>query len=1257
MRLCLIQSQKGVITLRTWSDAQIRAIEERNKAILVSAGAGSGKTSVLVERVITRVLGADQVDVDRILIVTFTEAAASEMRERIAQAFREMIDQNSYNERLSRQLYLLERATISTLHSFCMKAIRLAGLQLSIEPGFRVMESQEQMLLMQATLDYVLEQNFAAGNEAFEQFALRYGGTRGEQAIRDMVLELFHFAQSQPLPELWLDEALQHFVDASQQALSDSLLGQAFFEALADRIEQSASFMQEAVAKAEHIAGPVRWIPTLLKERDALVAAFEAAKARDYQAICQAMSFEFGRMPADKECDIVRKEQITELRDRVKRDMKVLKSGLLERSSQTLCDELKQVLPWVTSLITLVKDFSRAFLDEKQRRAVVDFADLEHLAYQALCGEFGVRSSLANQLSEQFIEVMVDEYQDTSPVQDAILSLLCKEDNSNLFQVGDIKQSIYRFRMAEPQLFLNKYTQYQIGDKAVTISLQQNYRSRESIIHAVNDVFHHLFIPVLGGLVYDEQAFMLPGAQYPDAPNSMNTFKGPVEMVVLSQHDLVNEDQAQDIERDEDLLDAVAERVPLTIMEREARFIGERILQMKEAHQNVFDARNGVYREMRYDDVVVLLRSALHRTEVIVRVLRQMGIPCQGANHEGFFTGLEVRLAISLCQIIDNPMQDIALAAILRSPIGDFTSTDLANIRVNSQGTFYDALLGYGSSAQINHVLAQKVLIFLAKLEHWRTVARTQHVGDAVSFVIKDSGLDGFSLSLPSGAQRSAHLDAFLSLAKAYDGIEQDAFAGFVRYLEEHEIQQTALAIKDDGVTGLAVRVMTIHKSKGLEFPIVFLANLGSKFQLPTTKSLFSLHRTLGLGPQFVDYERRQRYDTITSFGIRQSERREMLAEEARILYVGMTRARECLIMVGSVADAHKAIAHHQEVIHGKESVASLSNAVILRATSFLDWLLPIVTRSCNVNDLYHLVTQEDREPALDSSVSLSQQVADDDVSWQEISQLLPNALPPLLPEQETMRQVWRDTLLKYVYDGDANWFAIPAKMSVTEWKKRTSTWQTQDDSFSSSPLVTESRTPLRRPKFVQQAQGLSATEKGTAMHKVLQLLSLDAHLVKENYVIQKLEQLVLDDRITMDECKAVSVQSIASFFQTPLGQLLLKDPSEVRREVSFTMALAPDGVRDHLITKRSKDRNAAVIVQGTVDCLIFGEHGILLLDYKTDRVHRSSREAAQQYVSQMAMYKIALERSFLRPVSEVWLYFTETSEAVQLTDEELAIL
>ncbi len=1241
------------MTLRTWSDAQMRAIEERDRAILVSAGAGSGKTSVLVERVITRVLGADQVDVDRILIVTFTEAAASEMRERIAQAFRDMIDQHGYDECLSRQLYLLERSTISTLHSFCMKVIRLAGLQLSIEPGFRVMDSQEQALLMQATLDHVLEENFASGDEAFDQFALRYGGTRGEQTIRDMVLELFHFAQSQPLPEVWLDQALQHFIDASQQPLSDSFLGQAFFEALSERIEQSASLMQEAICIAVQKAGPLRWLPNLTKERDALLAAHKAAKIRDYQAVCNYMSFEFGRMPADKECDADCKEQVTQLRDRVKRDMRILKNGLLQRSSQTLLDELKQVLPWVTSLVILVKDFSRAFLDEKHRRAAVDFADLEHLAFQALSETDGARSSLAKQLSEQFVEVMVDEYQDTSPVQDAILSLLCNEDNSNLFQVGDVKQSIYRFRMAEPQLFLNKYTQYQVGDKAITISLQQNYRSRESIIHAVNDVFHHLFIPALGGLVYDERAFMLPGAQYPEVPDAVSTFAGPVEIVVLSQRDLVKEDETQTTEDDVDLFDVVDDRVPLTIMEREAHFIGERILKMKEAQQSIFDARNGVYREMRYDDVVVLLRSALHRTEVIVRVLRQMGIPCQGANHEGFFAGLEVRLAVALCQIIDNPMQDIALAAILRSPIGAFTSTDLANIRVNSQGTFYDALLGYGSCAHVDHDLAQKVLVFLAKLDQWRTVARTQHVGDAVSFVIKDSGLDGFSLSLPSGAQRSAHLDALVSLAKAYDGIEQDAFAGFVRYLEEHEMQHSAVAVKDDAMTGDAVRVMTIHKSKGLEFPIVFLANLGGKFQLPTTKSLFSLHRTLGLGPQFVDYERRQRYDTITSFGIRQSERREMLAEEARILYVGMTRARECLIMVGSVDDAPKAIAHSQDIVHDEELVTPLSDAVILRATSFLDWLLPVVTRSASLDKLYHVITP-DVEPVLDSCAVLQPVV--DDVPWAEIARLLPDSLPPLLPEQETMRQVWRDTLLDYVYDGDANWFAVPAKMSVTEWKKRTSVWQTQDDSFSTSPLVKVSRPPLRRPKFVQQVSGLSAAEKGTAMHKVLQLLTLDPHLMIDDYVARQLEQMLRDDRITNDEFAAVSAGAIASFFQTSLGQILLQDPSRVQREVSFTMALAPQCVRDHQITKRSTDRYAAVIVQGTVDCLVFGEHGILLLDYKTDHVYRDSRETAYQYVSQMAMYKTALERSFLRSVTEVWLYFTETAEAVQLTDEELAV-
>ncbi len=1239
---------------RAWSREQEQAITARGGAVLVAAGAGSGKTSVLVERV-KRLVLESSVDIDRVLIVTFTEAAAGEMRARIAGALREALTARPLDAHLARQLHLLDRAAISTLHSFCLQVIRSAALELPVDPGFRIADDEEAGMLRFGVLDRLLEESLQSGDESFLALADRYGGSFSDARLGRVIQGLYDFMRSQPQPEDWLKAAVARSEEDARRTLATASFAMELFESLEHALRFAMDLTNEAMVICEREEGLAAYGKTLQSDADLIEAALQRVLQRDYEGFRRAVRKPFARLAQAPDAAEWCKDRVKELRGQVKQAVSDIAERLASRSETDLLADLSETADALRILAELVTGFAKAYQEAKRLRGCVDFADLEHLAHRVLANEQGGQSPLAVQLAQRFEAILIDEYQDTSPIQDAILSLVARVNPSNEFQVGDVKQSIYRFRMAEPNLFLRKYDLYAHGQGGRRIDLQDNYRSREGIVDAVNFLFGQLFAPVLGGIVYDERTRMRAGASYPPLDGGLS-LAGAVELHLIDNTVSDPPDTATGASDEDSGLD---EATPpsdddavesLSAIELEARVIGQRLLDLHRSQVLVWQPDPGAYQPIRWRDMVVLLRSKAGRVEPMLRVFRQLGIPVYGESDSGYYTGLEMRLALALLDIVDNPLQDVALASVLRSPICGFRTSELAVLRGYSKDSMYQAVrrcAGQDHAALSDEAaaLADRANSFCDRLQGWRTFARSHSVKDSVTHLLMDSGLHDFVTALPGGGVRLANLRALQRQAAAYDELYEGGFSGFAAFLRDHQMREgDAGSARSLGENEDVVRVMTIHKSKGLEFPVVCIADLGKQFRLRDGELPIRFHRTLGLGADMVDLQRKERWSTAAVMAIDAAEQRERLAEEARILYVAFTRAREKLILVGSMRKLQAAWSGWIDHADAHAEHRSLQTSVLLRAKRYLDWIGPTVYRfSTEGSPLFSVLLWGEAFDRRTPELAAADRGA---VDWRAVSELRAAAIGSLYTADKAERQALADTVTERVWLGESREVDVPAKMSVTEWKNNWLDARLEDDRRDTETnVLTASRVSVERPQFIQRDRALTGTERGTLFHVAMQYVSLAQNLAEESVVTRELAVLAKRGYLPKQHIGAVSPGEIAAFFQSPLGQLMLQSPERVRREVSFTMALPVSRLTDGR-SDRSDDADCdRVLVQGTADCLIVNEDGIILLDYKTDHVYGDCMESAKRYELQVELYREAIERAYGRPVLAVYLYFSSVRQ------------
>lgn len=1208
---------------QTPSHEQTRAIKEKEKNLLVSAAAGSGKTYTLVERIVENVV-AGTYNIDELLVVTFTNAAATEMRERVE---KRLTAQMKKNPGLERQIALLPNASISTIHVFCLSLIRQHFAALDIDPNFRVGNEQEMALLRQRVMEDLFEAAYEAGDEAFLHFAAQYGSDRNDEKLHGMILRLYDFARSQPEPKVWLERQPQMFDLTAEDAVEELPWYKHEIRADIDRTLTQAEKGAKRLLRQVEAAGAEALLPALHSDADQIAGLRAILAKGDWKALMAAVGgVTYQRQPSAKDIDKAFKEFVSERRkSEIKDRLAYLKDAYFSVPAETLIEDLTACRAFAEVMCRLAVAFGEKFWQAKQKKRLVDFDDLEHLALQLLA-----RDEVAQEMKRRYREVMVDEYQDVNGVQEAIIHRVT--NGRNLFAVGDVKQSIYRFRLADPGLFQEKHRAYAQADNenSAAIELKENYRSRSEVLAAVNYVFSQVMVSPELELTYDEQVALYAKAAYPAHPAS---FAGEPAELYLLEADAPPPQTLESEELDEE------EEAQSKGFAREAAFVAEKIRALHDAGRQVYDKEEKCYRPLCWRDIAVLLRSAKGKAQTLIEAFRAAEIPAYAALDGGYFAEVEIGLVLALLSVIDNAHQDIPLAAVLHSPIVGMHADELAEIRAAApEGDFLAALTASTS---------EKAVRFMERLHRWRTLSRRVGVPELIWQLYRETGYYDYVGAQPGGLVRQANLRMLSDRAAAYEKTNFRGLFRFLQFIRQMQDRDTDLsAARTLGEKEDVVRVMTVHKSKGLEFPVVILADLGKSFNMQDTRSDLLIHRTLGLGlfrsesDGVIDW----RYPTLSRQAVASRLRRECKAEELRALYVAMTRAREKLILTASVPSLPKRAAKWCRPI--MTPTTAFSGSDVLEANSWLDWVAMAVARHREGGRDIREAAGEDAFPDIpyDNArlgvpqwhvhIVLPQVVASTSADRSEgawLARLRRREAFPIKEEEARIAHLdWH-----YPYSD-----RILAKITVTELKRRQS--EAAEEEATLPAAFRGEKPDFLPPAFLRaEEKAPSGTVYGTLMHDVLQRLAFSGTGDLDD-VRGQLHAMTASGHLTEEEENTVSAEALSAFLLSPLGQRARR-AKRCWREQAFGLLLPAREV----VSKAAEEDE--VYVQGVMDLLFEeGDGGIVLVDYKTDR-GTTPALMRRRYHVQMALYARALQRILGKAPKEVYLYRLFDGDMVEM--------
>jgi ATP-dependent helicase/nuclease subunit A len=1234
-----------------WTDEQWKAIVADGQDILVAAAAGSGKTAVLVERIIEKIVAKDDpVDVDRLLVVTFTNASAAEMKTRIGEAIEKALEKHPSSLHLRRQLSLLNRASISTIHSFCLDVIRKYYYLIDIDPVFRIADETETALLKEEVMEELFEEQYGKeGNEAFLNVVERYTTDRTDEDLQQLILELYEFSRSHPYPAVWLDQ-LVNMYDISEDTTVEQL---PYITYLSSYLDMELDAVKDLLTKALEIAylpgGP---LPRAENFRDDLeiVERLIEAKKRSWQELYEQMhAFSFSRA---KTCrgDEYKKELLdkaSSLREAAKKKLEGIRDELFSFRPQTWLRHMKEMKPVVEVIVHLVKEFAERFRQAKLEKGLVDFSDLEHYCLQILRHpdstlEKLIPSDAALDYRAQFVEVLVDEYQDVNMVQESILQLVTKEheQTGNLFMVGDVKQSIYRFRLAEPFLFLSKYKRFTPDGRktGLKIDLSRNFRSRTEVLDGTNFIFKQIMGETVGEIVYDEDAELKFGAK--DYPENENT---AVEFLMINRADTEKETQ-------EKMDDSTFDFNELETVQLEARLMAQKIKQLISEPFEVYDRKLKRNRRVMYRDIVILLRSMPWAPQIIEE-FRQQGIPVYADLSSGYFEATEVSIMLSLLKIIDNPYQDIPLAAVLRSPIVGLDENELAMIRIhNRKGTYYEALISFLNEVPTDtqeQKLQHRLRKFYHQLQQWRTKARQSSLADLIWQLYSETHFYDFVGGMPGGKQRQANLRALYDRARQYEATSFRGLFRFLRFVERMQNRGDDLgAARALGEQEDVVRLMTIHSSKGLEFPVVFVAGLARRFNMKDINRSYLLDKELGFATRFVDTKLRISYPTLPQLAMKRKLRFDLLAEEMRVLYVALTRAKEKLYLIGTVKDAAKEIENWKNYLTHTEWL--LPDAVRASANCYLDWIGPALIRHRDSSKLHGDGVFTSLEEITNHPSKWNIEMIEaktlrqmDEIKQQQNDQIIKalEKMQPISQSSEYKEKIYHHLTWEY---NDQLLTMLRAKQSVSELKRQREIFGENADNALLRPF---SAPIAKRPLFMQEKK-LTAAEKGTAMHMVMQHVELTKPITEET-VREQIAKMVNEELLTYEQAESVDVRSVVAFFATDIGKRLLK-AQHIYREIPFSLSLAASEVYG----LEGKAERENVLIQGVVDCMFEDEAGLVLIDFKTDAItnrfpgglDQAKAVLEKRYRTQVDLYRRAIEQIWKKEVKECYLYLFEGS-------------
>jgi len=1227
-----------------WTKEQEEAIYSDGSDILVAAAAGSGKTAVLVERIIQKLLSNSKpIDIDSLLVVTFTNAAAQEMRNRVGLALEKALAHNPKSNHLKKQLSLLQRASISTLHSFCLDVVRKYAYMIDIDPSFRIADDMEGDLIKQEVLDDLFEEWYGAEIDNQEQFFAvvdRFSNDRSDLEVENLILDLYTFATQNPWPDQWLDQlAKTYFIpeDWQESDLSWLTIMKREVNLQFDAIKQE---MELALAITKETDGPYHYAETIDADFVLLQEAMQKSASWDQLQIFMT-SASFGKLSSKRmDCDEQKKEKVKKLRKSYKDRWDDMKKNWFSRNLASHIEDMRELAPVMKQLTELVKQFKARFAEHKREKALVDFSDLEHYCLQLLVDKDStpeqiIPSSVAVQFQKQFSEVLVDEYQDTNLVQETILTLISDRSHAgNMFMVGDVKQSIYRFRHAEPTLFIDKYKRFASNDEpAKRIDLASNFRSREHVLNGTNYIFRQILDEALGEINYDADAELIYGNKMYD---DFAFDKPSPELLIIDREASEDKEVTDDEENFQDL-----EKAQL-----EARAYAEKIkswIGLKEDSNpmQVFDKEIGTQRDLQYRDIVILMRS-MPWAATIVDELKKQGIPVYAELSTGYFEAIEIKVMLSLLKVIDNPRQDIPLASVLKSPIVGINEDELATIRLADRyNSYYEAVQKY--KKQNNDKTADKLEGFLHKLDRFRLASRQGALSELIWDIYRETGYYDFVGGMPGGRQRQANLRALYDRARGYESTSFRGLFRFLRFIERMEERgddlgaARALSEQED-----VVRIMTIHKSKGLEFPVVILGAMDKQFNQMDLRQKYLLHKDLGFASKYIDPVKRITYPTLFYHALQQEKLRELLAEEMRVLYVALTRAKEKLVMVGTVASIDKKLQKWQRMVDYSEWI--LPAHFRMESKTYLDWVGPALIRH---QDAEELRTEEIGDAVLeeikidpskwDVSIIHASELTNLDEARPEIDLHLKEKIvnwQPIDVEDNRFGKMVEERLsFQYPHSRATR---TRAKQTVTEIKRQ----RELKDEYSDTQLTQSFKAPIiKRPNFMQTEKKVTSAEKGTALHTVMQHLPLDRVLTKRE-IEEMVESFVEKEILTRVEADIVDIEAIEQFYQTEIAQFMMES-TDIKREVPFSLTLPASEV----YADWESNADEKVLIQGVIDCLIPKEDGWIILDYKTDAIRSEVTDVVREqlikrYETQLNLYRLAIEQIWKQPVKATYLYF-----------------
>lgn len=1221
-----------------WTKEQKQAIEKKNANILVAAGAGSGKTTVLVSRIINKVL-VDNVDIDKLLVVTFTNAAASEMKERLLTKLYDEIDHHPENANLQKQINLINHAHISTIHSFCLDVIRNNFFELGISANFRVGDETEIEIMKEEAIEKVFENNYESEDENFQTLLNMYTTYKDDKPLKDIILKMFEFTSSVPFPQKWLDEMIEEY-DIDDDDFANTKWGKLI-------IDYTKSLAQGALKNFYHAKNVLSGNPELVDFCENInreIAFYEGLDYSNWNSIYNAVN-------SKEKNDWPRKSKLSEEAKGLKEFAKKIRDDIIKKtfdgkikklfiydSDEAISDikDMKQILEMIRNLLT---QFNEEFTKSKKEKNVVDFSDIEHLALELLINDDGTKTEIAKKYD--FDEIMCDEYQDSNLVQEQILQSV--SNGHNIFMVGDVKQSIYRFREARPDLFLTKYTKYEkISEEAkdereltndTKILLYKNFRSRQNVVNFVNKIFQDIMGKKLGEIEYNEQEYLNFAAKFDEPKMNCET-----EIYVIDMAEEQDEIEQKTNEEESNIENEAVDKAVL-----EARLIARKIKELNE-------------KGIAYRDMAILLRSPSVTAPIYEKELTEHKIPVFTDTSDDYLSSIEIDTILSLLKIIDNPLQDIPLVTVMRSVIGGFTDNDLMKIRLYDRNKAFYYALKKASEAQEETELKWKTQNFIEKIESFRNLEKELPLDEMIWKIYSETGYLNYVRLMPNGKLRQANLRKLFEKAKEYEKISFKGIFNFITFIEKVASKNSS-GFKEAKVIGQnddVVKIMSIHKSKGLEFPVCFIGGVGKEFNLKDMNDRIIFDQDVGIGVNYIDKKNLIEFPTLTKEAINIKMRRETISEEMRVLYVALTRAKEKLIIVGTDKDALKNISKIEEQIRNyypKERDAKIDSSLVEKYIRYLDWIELSLEYSGKDDIKFEIVkkeelgegAQEDEEVKIKTLNDVDLENFDEE-KYKEIDGLLNWKYKKSLEEVPGKTSVTELKNRKIAINKEGNieieddetfgvqGFGVQESENESQQKQKemNQVHEKHKTSESTNAEISEN-TKFKNKVEIKQFVGdieeteLKANEKGSLVHLVLQKLN-----------DRNIDETIKNLKITEKEMKFLNENR--EVFETYINSNLFKElesAKEIHKEEAFYM-----NVKYHQDT---------ILVQGVIDLYYINKNDeLILVDYKTDR-NVDEEMLNERYKNQLMMYKNALEKSLKRKVDKTIIYSTSMAKEVEI--------